>query len=256
MKEKPAFKRLLPIYINRYIESVIGRKRQIVGSFNELTTSYAISKNNPLTFNHGLSRLFISIESLNKKGTLFISGTKVDRNTGNKYPHTTEALIIDNSTSRYRALEKSTNAWQEFTGAYISLEQFEGDVEISTANVEATISVWSVLFEQFNNLPEVFLSSISCSMKPTTNKAKIFINTYLFDVNTASNKVDVHCVSKLDLKNPIPNRLYSLRHGTLNKRFSGTTDGLIVEVFTGPSQLKCLTDLTIKICCNIYERIN
>ena len=205
---------------------------------------------NDISVTKGIGKvLVVVVAGSDVDGTITITGEKIDRDTGASTPAhqntiTVDALTTDNSTD-----DSNGNRKHAFVGAYISDDWFTGTVVLSTSDLDITVHVYHISFEQFNDRPSLILNTFDVNMLTTSVNAEF--DAYLFDLNaTTGNKADVELHSELhvgaDGGAAIAGKYWRLRKGNINQPLNGTTDGIWVDMHFSNSPA-FVEDVTMKV---------
>jgi hypothetical protein len=212
--------------------------QQVYGGFNAVITAGAVASGSPLSYTHGISKLFIVINAgADVDGTLTITGDSVDRNTGAITVGDTENITIDALTTDASDTDAQGNVRHSFTGAYITSKWFKGSLTLSTADLNISdLDIYGVSFEQVNDTPDLTLKTFNITTLCTNAAAWFYGYLYKLNVTTATKKADLtrEASLNLDVGDTAADRHYRLRRGNLDVAFDGRKDGFWFEVFFGP----------------------
>jgi hypothetical protein len=182
-------------------------------------------------------------------GSITVTGTSVDRETGATSPADTDTITVDAISTDGSDTDTNGNPRYSFTGAYITSKWFTGTVTLSTANLTLTdVDVYHVSFEQFNDSPNITLHTFDANLFTTNVNAEF--DAYLYCLEVTGDKVDISRTASLNLgadgETAIANKYWRLRRGNLAKVLDGTTDGVWAELHYSNSPAYC-EDVTVKI---------
>lgn len=226
---------------------------QVHGGFTIVVTGGAVSFGVPLNWTHGLGKIVFSVNAAPVvAGTLQISGTRVDRNTGVETPGFTEdidivALTTDNSTT-----DAQGNVIHNYDGAYISSNWYKGSVTLTslTAGQNITdIDVWNIAFEQVNDRPFLQLKTFNVSMYCTNTAGWFYGYLYLITLDPSTKIAQIFSPAALELPvgDTTADRRYRLRKGMLDQQIDGTHEGFWVELHFGPPALSYWRDISLDV---------
>lgn len=232
---------------------------QLNGGFYSVVDADTLDSVTPIDYVHGLGKVFIVINAgTDINGTLTITGTQVDRNTGVETGGFTEDITIDTLTTDNSSTDAEGNVIHEFANAYISANWYKGDITISTSDLDISdIDIWNILFEQVNDNPNIELTTADVSTLCLNNNGWFYTYVYVVEVNTSTKKCVV--TNEIALSLPVgdttADRGYRLRKGNIGKSLDGTKDGFWQELHFGPDVLQYWANTTIKTWFNIITTV-
>ncbi len=195
-----------------------------------------LSVGNDINLTNGVSRVMLAlIAGTDFVGSITVSGTTVDRNTGVETPADSEIFTIDSLTTDASTVGSAGEPVHELVNAYLTAKWFKGAVIISTTNVDiSNIDVYQVTFEQFDDHQNVQIDSFDIHFT-VTNTAAFFTGHLYTVVQTGGGKADVTPIANLELL--VGDSVlapYRLRKGELNIQLSGLTSGIFIDLFFKP----------------------
>ena len=198
----------------------------------------------------GIGKLIIVINAgSDVEGTITITGTSVDRNTGASTASDTDDIIVDALTTDSSTTDSNGNTVHTYSGAYISSKWFVGSVTLSTTNLTLTdVDVFHVSFEQINDQSNLTLTTFDANIF-TTNTAAEF-DAYLYTLHVTGSKCRIDKEADLhvgaDGVTALANKYWRLRRGYINEAINGLTDGFWVDVHysNNPAYVE---DVTLKV---------
>lgn len=224
------------------------------GTFIQLTTSPAdgaVESGSPVTFSKGVGKIvFVVNAGSDIEGTLTVTGTSVDRDTGVETGSDTEDITIDALTTDTSDTDAESNTRHAFVGVYITSKWFRGSISVATTDLTITdMDVFAVSFEQFNDVPDITIQTFDVALTPTNAAAWFYAYLYTLDVDTATKKANLVRSASLELPaaNTIADTPDRLRKGNLAVAINGLTDGFWVELFFGPNNQNYFEDITLKV---------
>lgn len=232
-------------------EPARAQETNLHGGLLSLSTADAVDTV-PTTYNvsKGIGKiLFVVNAGTDLSGTLTVSGTVVDRETGASGADTDdvaiEGLSTDNSTT-----DGNGNTVHDFRNAYITSKWFHGTVTMSTSDLTISdIDTYHVSFEQFNDVPYVRVQTFDINALITN--AGVELDAYLYALTVSgstcniTNEADLHVGT--DGFTGIANKYERLRRGNIGKSLVTSHDGVWVDVFYSNPASAYVEDLTIKI---------
>lgn len=182
-------------------------------------------------------------------GSITVTGTTVDRNTGAVTPADTVSITVDTLSTDSSTTDSNGNAIHGFANAYITSKWFTGSVTLSTANLTLTdVDVYHVSFEQFNDQPGLTLDTFDANIFTTNANAEF--DAYLFDLHVTGDKCVVELEASLNVgadgETAIANKYWRLRRGNIDEPVDGTTDGIWVDAHYSNSPAY-VEDVSIKV---------
>lgn len=165
-------------------------------------------------------------------GTITVTGTKVDRDTGETTAGHTNTIAVDALTVDAADTDANGNARHSLTGAYITEDWFTGSVTLSTADLTLTdVDVSQISFEQVNDADAFVMRTLDLHSNATNAAAEL--DTYWYAIEVTGDKVDVTREASINLTGVTALRLYRDRVGgtALGKALCGRTDGFFIDLF-------------------------
>jgi len=196
----------------------------------------------------GISKLMIALEDgADYQGTIRITGTRVDRNTGEVTVGFVEHLDVDGETSNTSGIDSLGYFVWGFHSAYITSNWFVGDVIISTEDVEVLhTSVFQVGFEQFNDSANITLDTFDATFDISSTLAEYSFHLYLVIIKDSSVDV-VRAMSAVRESANINPLMYRVRRSNLNIPINGTDSGIFIDANLGPLNQTYFDSLVIKL---------
>lgn len=232
---------------------------QLNGGFYNVVDDDTLANGDSITYTHGLGKLFIVINAgTDISGTLTVTGTKVDRNSGVETGGFTENITIDALTTDSSTADAEGNVIHRFNGAYISANWYKGSVTISTTDLNISdIDIWNILFEQVNDNPNIEFTTADISTYCLNSNGWFYSYVYVIAVNILTKKCVVTNEAALSLAvgDTTANRGYRLRKGNIGKSLDGTTDGFWQELHFGPEASAYWANTTIKTWFDIITTV-
>lgn len=249
----------IPTVLSSYTDLNLRNLDQFIhGGFDQVSTGEVISNGVPINVTVGLGKVVLSvIAGADTAGTITITGTSVDRNTGVETGADTDTLTIAGVTTDSSSTDVEGNTIHDLTNAYITAKWFKGAIVISTTDVNLSdVDVNVVAFEQFNDTPDLTLQTLDVTLVPTNANAWVYM--YLYTVLVTDDTVIISNVATVALPSAdsVADRFYRLREGLINEALDGTTDGVFLEIFLGPDPLQYISQMTIKIWADLELPVN
>lgn len=224
------------------------------GGLLSLVTAQPLSSGVPINVTQGVGKILIVVNAGSDiSGTMTITGTSVDRETGATTGAVTNDIVVDALTTDSSSTDGNGNILHGFTGAYISSNWFNGALAISTTDLTLTdVDVYHVSFEQCNDVANYTIETFDVNIYTTDLAAasNAEFDAYLYTLQVAGNKCDIARIADLNLGTngftSVRNRYWRLRRGNLETAMVGTTDGLWFDAFYSNSPAY-IEDATFKV---------
>ena len=226
-----------PIPITIYIEKPAKTStEEIHGDIEILATAQALdSVPTDLVVSLGINRIFVMvIAGSDVTGSITITGTSVDRDTGVETGSDTEVLTISGVSTDARTTDANGTVVWDLTNGYLSTKWFTGaTVTLSTTDLTLTdVDVFGVSMEQMDDDPSFQLDTFDVGLFATNVAAEF--DAYLYIVEQVSgDKYDITALASVHLgavgNTAIANKHYRLRRSALAKTLDGTVEGWFLE---------------------------
>jgi len=243
----------IPMSFESYdAEPARGSESNIHGALLSLATGQALnSVPTDLVVTKGIGKLVIVINAGSDfSGSITVTGTSVNRNTGATTGADTDTITVDALTTDTSTTDSNGNMLHAFSGAYITSKWFTGTVTLSTADLTLTdVDVWHCSFEQFNDIGALTLDTFDVNLLTTNANAEFDAYLYCLEV-TGTDKCSITRCSSLNVgadgETAIANKYWRLRRGTIAKALDTSTDGVWVDIHysNSPSYIE---DMTMKV---------
>jgi len=242
----------IPIVLSSYdAVPARGSETNLHGGLLSLATAQPLdSVPTDIVITKGIGKIMIVVNAgSDLAGDITVTGTSVDRDTGATVGSDTDTITVDAVSTDGSDTDGNGNARHSFTGAYITSKWFTGTVTLSTTNLTLTdVDVYHVSFEQFNDSPDLVLTTFDVNMFTTNVNAEF--DAYLYCLEVTGDKCDVIRCSSLNVgtdgETAIANKYWRLRRGDIARSLDGTTDGLWADIHYSNSPVY-IEDVTIKI---------
>lgn len=178
----------------------------------------------------GTGKVLISVNAgTDIAGTITITGTSVDRNTGVTTPADTATITVDTLTTNTSTTDSNGNTKYSGSDIYIGSKWFTGTVTLSTTDLTLTdVDVYHLSYEQFNDSPNLTIETFDQSLYTTNTSAEF--DSYLQSIEVTGDKAVVSLLAEVhigaDGETAIADKYWRLRRGNINKALDGTTDGV------------------------------
>ena len=243
------------ICLDTYI-SEIGRganSSSIHGDLLSVSTGDALPAGYNVTVGHG-KLVFVLNAGTDVSGQIAVTGTMVDRKTGETTTTFTEYVTVDrlSTDTSDSTLLNPTRTKYNFKNAYITSNWFTDIVSISSIDLTITdMDTYSIAFEQFNDAGSVTLDTVDATVYEINTAADFRI--YAYSVVVTGNKVDI--VPEVDLGFAAPtaaNRYFRLRKTNIDKSLDTTKDGMFVTIWYN-TPTSHIEDVTVKVWATAGE---
>jgi len=245
----------IPLSVETYdAEPARGAESAVHGGLVTLATGQPLdSVPTNIVVSKGTGKMLIVVNAgSDLAGSITITGTSVDRNTGNTTASDTDSITVDAVTTDGSGSDGNGNPYHAFTGAYISSKWFTGSVTLSTANLTLTdVDVYHVSFEQWGDTPSFTLRTFDANILTTNVNAEF--DSYLYSLVVTGSKCDLVREAEFHVgslgETAIASRYWRLRRGNINKSMVGTKDGFWFDVFySTPAYVE---DVTMKVWASV-----
>lgn len=221
------------------------------GAFIPLATNQPLdSVPTDIVVSKGTGKLVVAVNAGSDfAGTITVTGTSVDRDTGATTALDTDTITVDALTTDNSDTDTNGNTRHALIGAYISSKWFVGSVTLSTTDLTLTdVDVYHVSFEQFDDTANIVLDTFDANILTTSVNAEF--DAYLYSIEVTGDKCNISREASLhvgaDGETAIAARYWRLRRGNLNKAIDGTTDGTWVDVHYSNSPA-FVEDVSVKV---------
>lgn len=204
----------------------------IHGALKAITTGVALDADpTDIDLTTGQGKLFIVINAgSDLAGSITVTGTSVDRDTGVETASDTDVLSVDALTTDDSDTDANGNMRHAIIGAYITSKWFTGAVTLSTGDLTLTdVDVYHCSFEQANDARAFVLDTFDINVD--TNNANAKLDAYLYSVCVTGSKANIEREASHNLTGVTANRTYRLRKGNIGKALNGARDGFFVSIF-------------------------
>ena len=231
-------------------EPARAQETNLHGGLLSLSTADAVDTV-PTTYNvsKGIGKiLFVVNAGTDLSGTLTVSGTVVDRETGASGADTDD-VIINGLTVDTTTTDGNGNTVHGYKNAYITSKWFHGTVTMSTSDLTISdIDTYHVSFEQFNDVPYVMVQTLDVNAWIDNTAAEFDCYLYALTVSgsvcSITNEASLHVGTNGFAS--IANRYERLRRGNIGKALVTSHDGVWVDVFYS-NPIPYVEDVTIKV---------
>ena len=246
---------LIPIALTTYdAEPARSSESNVHGGILSLATGEAISNGTPTgAINTGVGKLFLVINAGSTlTGTVTITGTTIDRDTGTETGADTDAITLNGSVTTDGTTTLGGGKSfpiHEFSNAFMSSKWFTGSVVISTTDADISdFDVYHCSFEQFNDTADIEIDTFDVNLLAKHVNAEL--DGYLYSVVnnagilTISVEAEIHIGA--DGITPIADRYYRLRRSNIAKDLDGGSDGIFIDAHYSNSPAY-IEDTTMKV---------
>lgn len=238
--------------LSTHIESnqVISDSEAIHGVLNPLLTGETIDTSTTQTPTNGVGKLLLVVNAgADVDGTIIVSGTIVNRNTGAESTSVSQIPITGVSTDS-STTDAEGNPIYNIINAYITDVWFKGAVTIHTPDTNINdLDVYQCSFEQWNDTSGVVVNTFDANLLTTNSNAFAYMYLYTVETSGLNNTLcSINNISALSVSNAEAEagRYWRLRKGNIDRSINGTHDGIFVNVFLG-NVTGHIRDFTLKI---------
>lgn len=238
-----------PVVLTAYEESPVRFAEQdIHGALESIRTGDTLDSVTNVVFAKGTGKPLIAVNAgAVTTGTMTITGTSVDRDTGAETPADSEDIAVTGITTDASTTDAEGNAVHAFTDAYITTKWYRGTITVSTSDLDCTIDSKHISFEQWNDAVSVDLDTFDINC--LTNHANARLYAYLYTVVVTTPKADITKVAELSIPagDALNGQYFRLHRGGIGVTLDGTKDGVFCNLFLGPSSQTYFNDMTVKV---------
>ena len=223
------------------------------GGLNHTIIGDTLANGDSINMTTGISRILLALlVGADFVGSITVTGTTVDRDTGVETPADSEVLTIDALTTDASAVDSAGETVHDLIGAYATTKRFKGAVVISTLDVNiSNIDIYQMSFEQFDSHSNITIKSFDIQFDVTN--ATAFFTGHLYTIIVAEGKTTVASIADLELLAADSNTsFYRLRRGKLDILIDGTTSGVFMDLFFKPDNQTYFDS----IACKVWARIS
>lgn len=234
--------------------SEIGRGTQysnIHGNLIKVSTGDALPAGYSVDVGTG-KLVFILNAGTDVVGDIIVTGTKVNRKTGEQTASFSERVSVDrlttdNTVTGLSGPDAAGNRYKwDLKNAYITSEWYVGNVTISGSGLTITdMDTCSIAFEQFNDSGETTLDTLDITLYEVNTAARFHV--YLYSVDVTGSKVNIQAQVDLNMGTPTAaNRYFRMRKTGIDKKLDTTKDGIFVTLWYN-TPTSNIEDLTCKV---------
>ena len=221
----------------------ITQEQNIHGGLQALgATGAALNSGSPIVRTAGLGKLLLVLNAGGDfSGTITVTGTSVDRDTGVETASDFDDIVVDALSTDGADADANGNGRHSLTGAYITSKWFKGSVTISTTDTTFTdVDTYQCSFEQVNDTNAFIVDTFDINFRASHATAEL--DAYLYSVMVTGSKVNVTRIASLNSGATTDGEYHRLRSGNIGATLAGATDGLFVDAFpSGNNQLESVT---------------
>jgi hypothetical protein len=194
----------------------------------------------------GTGKLIIVVNTATDfDGTITVTGTTQDRNTGVETAAQVSTITVDSLTTDTSGNDSNGFERHNLSSAYITDKWFTDGTDVviaSTDTVITDIDVYQCSFEQCDDSPEISISTFDINFLCLATSAA---SLRLYTVEVTGDKVDITPQAEYIEAAHVADRPYRERYGNLDLDLDGTKSGLFVTAQM--AGLSKFADLSIKV---------
>ena len=229
----------------------------IFGGLRQVVTAQPLSSGVDITGTNGRSKLMIVVNAGSDiGGSLKVTGTKVDRDTGVKTTSFEEIIAIDSLSVNTSGTDSLGQELHNFTNCYMTSAWFDGSFTISTTDLNiSSLGVFSVAFNQFNATIPLTIDTIDLTTTITNTAAQFSGHAYAVEV--VNGKTSIVSFSDYILTAAESNvGFYRLRDSNIGKVIDTATDGIFIDMNFLPLAQTYFSSIVLNIWAEIEETVN
>ena len=224
-------------------------QENIHGSLVLLSDGDTLSTGVPIAIDKGYGKILIVVNAgTDLSGSITVSGTSIDRETGATTPADTETITVDAVTTDNSTTDANGNPIYDFVGAYLTSKWWGVGTSIETTDLDLTdVDIYGISFEQFNDT-DTTVQTLDISCQTNNNNAEGA--WHLYSVKASGGKTDLQSFADIVMDMTglsASTNLWRLRRGDLGEELVGASDGVFLQQFLGPTNQTHFEDVTIKI---------
>lgn len=204
----------------------------IHGFLRTVATAQAVSSGSPINTTVGTGKVLIVVNAgSDTSGTITVTGTTIDRHTGEATANDTDTITIEGLTTDSSDTDAQGNVRWGFSNAYITSKWFSGSISLSTTDVNLSdVDLYLVLFEQFND-SDVVVKTLDFTGYVTNASAWVYV--YLYSVVVDGDTATITREASVEIASVNANQGYRRKIDPINKSLTGATDGIFAEMYFG-----------------------
>ncbi len=203
-----------------------------LGELLSLSTADSLSTGVDITVTNGISKIaVIIIAGSDTAGTITVTGTSVDRDTGVEVGADTDTLTISGVSVNTPGTDGGGNVTHDIVNGYLTSKWFKGSVTLSTTDVTLTdVNTYSIVFDQFDDNPSIQVNTFD--FKGLTSNVDAAFYGHLYTVVVTGDTFVLNKVASLsiDAADVSTNKYYRLRKSSLATTINGVTDGVFASL--------------------------
>jgi hypothetical protein len=223
--------------------------QQIHGALTPLATAQALSSGSPINVTKGSGKLIIMVNAgIDLVGSITVTGTSVNRNTGAETPADSEVITLDGVSTDSSSTDAESNTIYALANGYTTSKWYRGLVAVSTTDLDLSdVDVYHCSFEQFNDTGTVTLNTLDFNGEPTNAAAWLY--AYLYSVDVTGSRVNVvnRASTEIPSAKTVADVPYRYRIGNIEHELDAATDGIFLDLIPGPNNQSYWDDVGTKI---------
>ena len=181
----------------------------------------------------GLGKMVIVSHGVAETGTITVTGTEVDRDTGVETPAQVSTVVVDTTTTDAGGTDANGQTTHSLTNAYITDKWFTGTADIvlsQTAGSLTDIDIYHCSFEQFGDVRSIHLRSLDIKVLCDDGNGAS-LSSYMYVVDVTGDKVNIlPAAAIIRTGDFVSGHQYRLRKGDIDIELDGRTDGIFVNL--------------------------
>lgn len=234
----------IPFAYTTYIErSVKSLDHELFGGFNLLSSGVTIANGSPTTPTGGLAKIFVVLNTCSDSaGSITVTGTSVDRNTGAETGSDTDTLTISGVTTDTSDTSAGGNTRHAFSNAYITSKWFKGNPTLSTTDINCTdVDIYNVAFDQTND-ENTTINTLDVTAQAASTT---YLEIYLYRIVVTGDTAVVTRDASMELSSSVSGEFYRLRRGNLALANNGADGaGFWIDMHPGSTAVFGWEDIT------------
>lgn len=218
-----------------------GAERDIQGTFLQFSLGagpVGVSAASDLVLEGGITRVMFAVLTAPVAiGSLVVTGTIVDRNTGVETPNFVEVIPVNGLTIDASTVNGGGGVVHDFTNGYMTKNWFKGQFTVSTPDLDITeLAAYQISYNQFNDQPDAILTTADVRMRTTSAATEAHCHLYSVIVSPVDGTVEIKSIVSLDINagEAVEDGFYNKKQSHIDQAFNGAAgDGWFGDVTFG-----------------------
>lgn len=222
------------------------------GGLSLLATAQSIpTATNSFNVVNGGTKLLLVFNGTGSTGTIEVSGTRVNRDTGATDSYT-ETMTIGTFTTDGTTTDAGGNTVYSFTNAHSTSYWYQGTVTITSVTcTNNDIDVYALAYEQFNDKAGTIINTLDFTGKTNNASATMYCYMYKVDKLTGS-RTNIVAIASISATSLTADEYYRRRRGALAQEIDGSAgDGMFIGLHLGPTNQRYWEQVQTKVWADV-----